>query len=163
MALRDQIFELLDPLVASAGLVLEEVQVQTPGKHRFVTIIVDSETGLNLDQVTEASRTISEVMDGARFMGETPYTLEVTSPGVDRPLTAPRHWRKNVDRLVKVTKNDGEVFKARILSADENQATLDNGPIDYADVKRAIIEVEFNRKESKQKDTKEKESKSKER
>ena len=152
MALRDQIFELLDPLVTSAGLVLEEVQVQTPGKHRFVTIIVDSETGLNLDQVTEASRTISEVMDGARFMGETPYTLEVTSPGVDRPLTAPRHWRKNVDRLVKVTKNDGEVFKARILSADENQATLDNGPIDYADVKRAIIEVEFNRKESKSKE-----------
>ena len=157
MALRDQIFELLDPLVASAGLVLEEVQVQTPGKHRFVTIIVDSETGLNLDQVTEASRTISEVMDGARFMGETPYTLEVTSPGVDRPLTAPRHWRKNVDRLVKVTKNDGEVFKARILSADENQATLDNGPIDYADVKRAIIEVEFNRKESNQRESKSKE------
>ena len=148
MALRDQIFELLDPLVTSAGLVLEEVQVQTPGKHRFVTIIVDSETGLNLDQVTEASRTISEVMDGARFMGETPYTLEVTSPGVDRPLTAPRHWRKNVDRLVKVTKNDGEVFKGRILSADENQATLDNGTIDYADVKRAIIEVEFNRKDA---------------
>lgn len=157
MALRDQIFELLDPLVTSAGLVLEEVQVQTPGKHRFVTIIVDSETGLNLDQVTEASRTISEVMDGARFMGETPYTLEVTSPGVDRPLTAPRHWRKNVDRLVKVTKNDGEVFKARILSADENRATLDNGSIDYADVKRAIIEVEFNRKESKQKESKSKE------
>lgn len=148
MALKDQIFELLDPLVSKAGLVLEEVQVQTPGKHRFVTIIVDSETGLNLDQVTEASRAIGEVMDGARFMGETPYTLEVTSPGVDRPLTAPRHWRKNVDRLVKVSKHDGEVFKARIISADEDHATLDNGPIDYADVKRAIIEVEFNKKDS---------------
>ena len=149
MALKDQIFELLDPLVTKAGLVLEEVQVQTPGKHRFVTVIVDSESGLNLDQVTEASRTISEVMDGARFMGETPYTLEVTSPGVDRPLTAARHWRKNVDRLVKVTKHDGEVFKARILAADEDHATLDNGPINYADVKRAIIEVEFNRKDLK--------------
>ena len=149
MALKDQIFELLDPLVTKAGLVLEEVQVQTPGKHRFVTVIVDSESGLNLDQVTEASRTISEVMDGARFMGETPYTLEVTSPGVDRPLTAARHWRKNVDRLVKVTKHDGEVFKARILAADGDHATLDNGPINYADVKRAIIEVEFNRKDLK--------------
>ena len=149
MALKDQIFELLDPLVTKAGLVLEEVQVQTPGKHRFVTVIVDSESGLNLDQVTEASRTISEVMDGARFMGETPYTLEVTSPGVDRPLTAARHWRKNVDRLVKVTKHDGEVFKARILAADEDHATLDNGSINYADVKRAIIEVEFNRKDLK--------------
>lgn len=148
MALKDQIFELVDPLVNNAGLVLEEVQVQTPGKHRFVTIIVDSETGLNLDQVTDASRLIGEALDGANFMGETPYTLEVTSPGVDRPLTAPRHWRKNIDRLVKVTKSDGEVFKARILSADDNQAVLDNGTIDYGDVKRAIIEVEFNRKDS---------------
>ena len=148
MALKDQIFELIDPLVNSAGLVLEEVQVQTPGKHRFVTIIVDSESGLNLDQVTDVSRVIGEALDSANFMGATPYTLEVTSPGVDRPLTAPRHWRKNVDRLVKVTKSDGEVFKARILSADDDRATLDNGPIDYAEIKRAIIEVEFNRKDS---------------
>jgi ribosome maturation factor RimP len=147
MALRDQIFELVDPIVNSAGLVLEEVQVQTPGKHRFVTIIVDSETGLNLDQVTDASRLIGEALDTANFMGETPYNLEVTSPGVDRPLTAPRHWRKNIDRLVKVTKIDGEVFKARIIAADEDNATLDNGQINYADVKRAIIEVEFNRKD----------------
>ena len=147
MALRDQIFELVDPIVNSAGLVLEEVQVQTPGKHRFVTIIVDSETGLNLDQVTDASRLIGEALDTANFMGETPYNLEVTSPGVDRPLTAPRHWRKNIDRLVKVTKIDGEVFKARILAADEDNATLDNGQINYADIKRAIIEVEFNRKD----------------
>lgn len=148
MALKDQIFELVDPLVNNAGLVLEEVQVQTPGKHRFVTIIVDSETGLNLDQVTDVSRLIGEALDGANFMGETPYTLEVTSPGVDRPLTAPRHWRKNIDRLVKVTKSDGEVFKARILSADDSQAVLDNGAIEYGDIKRAIIEVEFNRKDS---------------
>lgn len=145
MALKDQIFELVDPLVNKAGLVLEEVQIQTPGKHRFVTIIVDSEAGLNLDQVTDISRSIGEVLDGSNFMGDTPYTLEVTSPGVDRPLTAPRHWRKNIDRLVKVTKSDGEVFKARILAADEDGATLDNGQINYAEVKRAIIEVEFNR------------------
>lgn len=150
MALKDQIFELVDPLVTGAGLVLEEVQVQTPGKHRFVTIIVDSETGLNLDQVTDASRVIGEALDSANFMGETPYTLEVTSPGVDRPLTAPRHWRKNIDRLVKVTKQDGEVFKARILSADDDHATLDNGQIAYSEVKRAIIEVEFNRKDTRE-------------
>lgn len=150
MAIKDQIFELIDPLITSAGLVLEEVQVQTPGKHRFVTIIVDSETGLNLDQVTDASRLIGEALDATNFMGETPYTLEVTSPGVDRPLTAPRHWRKNIDRLVKITKSDGEVFKARILAADGDQATLDNGPINYADIKRAIIEVEFNRKNNRE-------------
>jgi ribosome maturation factor RimP len=145
MALKDQIFELIDPLVTSAGLVLEEVQVQTPGKHRFVTVIVDGENGLNLDQVTDISRTVSEAMDSATFMGEQPYTLEVTSPGLDRPLTAPRHWRKNIDRLVKVTKVDGTVFKARILSVTDEEIVLDNGAIKFPDIKRAIIEVEFNR------------------
>ena len=147
MALKDQIFELVAPLVEKAGLVLEDVQVQTPGKNRFVTIMVDSETGLNLDQVTDISRLVGEAMDLAPFMGETPYTLEVTTPGVDRPLTAPRHFRKNVDRLVKITKNDGTQVKGRISSADENSVTLDNGSVDYSDIKRAIIEIEFNRKE----------------
>ena len=145
MALRDQIFELVEPLVTKAGLVLEEVQVQTPGKNRFVTVIVDSETGLNLDQVTEASRIVGEAMDSAPFMGDAPYTLEVTSPGVDRPLTAPRHWRKNVDRLVKIIKLDGEICKGRIASATEEEVTLDCCSVSYADIKRAVIEVEFNK------------------
>jgi ribosome maturation factor RimP len=149
MALRDQIFELVEPLVTKAGLVLEEVQVQTPGKHRFVTVIVDSETGLNLDQVTDASRLVGEAMDLATFMGDAPYTLEVTSPGVDRPLTAPRHWRKNVDRLVKIIKNDGEICKGRIASATEDSVTLDCCNVNYSDIKRATIEIEFNKKESK--------------
>ena len=147
MALKDQIFELVAPLVEKAGLVLEDVQVQTPGKNRFVTIMVDSETGLNLDQVTDISRLVGETMDKAPFMGDTPYTLEVTTPGVDRPLTAPRHFKKNVDRLVKITKNDGTQVKGRISSADENSVTLDNDSVDYSDIKRAIIEIEFNRKE----------------
>ena len=149
MALKDQIFDLVAPLVTKAGLVIEEVQVQTPGKNRFVTIIVDSETGLNLDQVTDASRLIGEAMDSAPFMGETPYTLEVTSPGVDRPLTAPRHWRKNVDRLVKIVKLDGDVCKGRITSASEDEVTLDCCTVSFAEIKRATIEVEFNRSEKK--------------
>jgi len=147
MALRDQIFELVEPLVTKAGLVLEEVQVQTPGKHRFVTVIVDSENGLNLDQVTDASRLVGEAMDAATFMGDAPYTLEVTSPGVDRPLTAPRHWRKNVDRLVKIIKLDGQICKGRIESSTEDEVTLDCCTVSFADIKRATIEVEFNRKE----------------
>jgi ribosome maturation factor RimP len=150
MALRDQIFELVEPLVTKAGLVLEEVQVQTPGKHRFVTVIVDSETGLNLDQVTDASRLVGEAMDSASFMGDAPYTLEVTSPGVDRPLTAPRHWRKNVDRLVKIIKLDGQICKGRISSATDEEVTLDCCTVAYVDVKRATIEVEFNKPNSKE-------------
>ena len=150
MALRDQIFELVEPLITKAGLVLEEVQVQTPGKNRFVTVIVDSETGLNLDQVTDASRLVGEAMDMASFMGDSPYTLEVTSPGVDRPLTAPRHWRKNADRLVKIIKLDGQICKGRIISTTDEEVTLDCCSVSYADVKRATIEVEFNKPNKKE-------------
>ena len=102
---------------------------------------------LNLDQITDISRLVGEAMDSAPFMGETPYTLEVTTPGVDRPLTAPRHFRKNLDRLVKITKHDGTQVKGRIASADDASVTLDNGNVNYSDIKRAIIEIEFNRKE----------------
>ena len=150
MALKDQIFQLVEPLVIKAGLVLEEVQVQTPGKNRFVTVIVDSETGLNLDQVTDASRLIGEAMDGAAFMGETPYTLEVTSPGVDRPLTAPRHWRKNADRLVKIVKLDGDVCKGRITQSTADEVILDCCTVAFSDIKRATIEIEFNLKSRKE-------------
>ena len=86
-------------------------------------------------------------MDAASFMGDAPYTLEVTSPGVDRPLTAPRHWRKNVDRLVKIIKLDGQICKGRIASSTEDEVTLDCCTVAFSDIKRATIEVEFNRKE----------------
>ena len=158
MALRDQIFELLAPLLSKADLVLEEVQVQTPGKHCYVTVIVDSETGLNMDQVTDASRLVSEAMDTATFMGDAPYNLEVTSPGIDRPLTAPRHWRKNVDRLVKIVKLDGEICKGRITSATDTEVTLDCCTVAYIEVKRATVEVEFNNSKSNSKSDAERKS-----
>jgi len=88
-------------------------------------------------------------------MGETPFTLEVTSPGIDRPLTLPRHFAKNVDRLLKVTKNDGVVLTGRIRSNTESDVTLEVAEkkevkevtIPLADIKRATVEIEFNRKD----------------
>ena len=127
----------------------------SPGQHRIVTVIVDGETGLNLDQVTVASKLVSELLDEASFMGETPFTLEVTSPGIDRPLTLPRHFAKNVDRLLKVTKNDGVVLTGRIRSNTQDDVTLEitekkevkEVVISLAEIKRAMVEIEFNRKD----------------
>jgi ribosome maturation factor RimP len=83
-------------------------------------------------------------------MGEQPYTLEVTSRGVDRPRTLERHWRRNVDRLVKVTFADGGSVTGRILEAAAEGATLDVGgerrEVAYADVSKALVQVEFNRR-----------------
>jgi ribosome maturation factor RimP len=157
MALKDQISELVTPAVSDLGFYLEDVHVATPGSHRIVTCIVDGDASLNLDQVTSVSRVISELLDEAAFMGETPFTLEVTSPGVDRPLTQPRHFAKNVDRLLKVIKLDGSEVTGRILSNTDKDITLTvtvkketvEQTVSLADVKRAVVEIEFNRKDDK--------------
>lgn len=157
MALTDSIAELIEPAVSAQGYFLEEVQLVSPGKHRIITCIVDGQTPLNLDQVTSVSRAISELLDESPIMGDTPFTLEVTSPGIDRPLTKPRHFAKNNDRLLKVTKTDGDVVTGRILSNTDTDVTLSvtvkkeisEIVIDFVDIKRAVVEIEFNRKDGK--------------
>ena len=157
MALKDQISELVTPAVSDQGFYLEDVHVATPGSHRIVTCIVDGDASLNLDQVTTVSRVISELLDEAVFMGETPFTLEVTSPGVDRPLTEPRHFAKNVDRLLKIIKLDGREVTGRILSNTDHDVTLTvtvkketiEQTVSLSDIKRAVVEIEFNRKDDK--------------
>jgi ribosome maturation factor RimP len=155
MAITDQISQLVTPAVEAQGFFLEEVQLVSPGKHRIVTCIVDGETSLNMDQVTGVSRAISELLDEAAFMGDAPFTLEVTSPGVDRPLTQPRHFRKNVDGLLKIVKIDGDVVTGRICSSSDLDVTLTvvekketkEVSVKLSEIKRATVEIEFNRKD----------------
>lgn len=157
MALKDQISELITPALQQAGYFLEDINVVSPGNHRIVTVIVDGESALNLDQVTVASKLVSELVDEAPFMGETPFTLEVTSPGIDRPLTLPRHFAKNVTRLLKITQNDGAVLTGRILTNTDNDVTISvvekketkEIVVALSDIKRAVVEIEFNRKDEK--------------
>jgi len=154
MSLSDKITELVQPAVEQAGFFLEDVHVVSPGKHRIITCIVDGQTPLNLDQVTSVSRDISELLDSADFMDDTAFTLEVTSPGVDRPLTLPRHWQKNLNRLVKVVKLDGSVVNGRITTIEDANVVLiedikgktKEHALSLNDVKRATVEIEFNRK-----------------
>ena len=156
MSLTQSITDLISPAVTEAGFFLEEVLIASPGSHRIVTCVVDGPTPRNLDQVTVASRVISELLDTAEFMGETPFTLEVTSPGVDRPLTQPRHWTKNLTRLIKVTLSDGAVITGRLTEFDEVNAKLVENikgrikehTVAFADIKRAVVEIEFNRKDA---------------
>ena len=154
MSLSEKITELVKPAVEKAGFFLEDVHVVSPGKHRIITCIVDGQVPLNLDQVTSVSREISELLDVADFMDESPFTLEVTSPGVDRPLTLLRHWQKNLNRLVKVVKQDGSVVSGRITTLEESHVLLTEElkgkskehTVQFADIKRATVEIEFNPK-----------------
>lgn len=148
MSLVENLTELLTPVVNTAGFVLEEVKVTPAGKRRIIAVIIDGkERNPSLDEVTVVSRSVSEILDNYSQLGELPFTLEVTTPGVDRPLTQERHWRKNIGRLVKVTTLAGDSFTSRINSVSEGAAQLEIGEIRFSDVKRAQVEIEFNRKE----------------
>jgi ribosome maturation factor RimP len=149
-AIRDRIeSELVDPLSA-LGLDIEAVEISPAGKRRILRVAVDKDGGVTLDDVADATREVNRVLDGSDVMGEQPYTLEVTSRGVDRPLTLPRHWRRNADRLVKVTLADGSAVTGRITASDDDRATLEvsgrRREVAYADVAKALVQVEFNRK-----------------
>lgn len=149
-AVRDQIErELTDPLRA-LDLDVEAVEITPAGKRRILRVAVDGDHGVTLDDVADATRKVSEVLDASDVMGEQPYTLEVTSRGVDRPLTLPRHWRRNTDRLVKVTLAGGESVTGRIGASTDDAVVLDvdGSPreVGYDEVAKALVQVEFNRK-----------------
>lgn len=148
-ATRGQIEAELDDPLRALGLDIEAVEITPAGKRRILRVAVDKDGGVTLDEVAEATREVNRVLDGSEVMGEQPYTLEVTSRGVDRPLTLPRHWRRNAGRLVKVTFADGRAATGRILDSNEEQVTLDVGgtrqQVAYAEVKKALVQVEFNR------------------
>lgn len=150
---RDRLVDALGPAVAGAGLDLEDVEVTPAGRRRLVRVVVDRDGGVSLDDIAECTRVVSRRLDDDEdLMGEMSYTLEVTSPGTDRPLTAQRHWRRNLGRLVKVTRRDGDPVKGRIVDVGESSARLDcdgtHLDLDFHDVRKASVEVEFNRKEA---------------
>jgi ribosome maturation factor RimP len=149
MSLVENLTELLAPVVSKAGFVLEEVKITPLGKRRLIAVIVDGlARNPNLDEVTVVSRQVSDILDSYSLLGDQPFTLEVTTPGVDRPLTLPRHWVKNIGRLVKITCIDGTTLTGRIVSANETEVTLESvePAISFDQIKRAQIEIEFNRK-----------------
>jgi ribosome maturation factor RimP len=147
----ERVEEALASRAGELGLDLEGVTLTSAGRHRMLRVAVDKDGGVSLDDLAEATRDLSVALDQTDLMGEHPYTLEVTSPGVDRPLTLPRHWRRNRDRLVTVTLADDESVTGRIGSSDEHGVVLDvdgnERTYAYADVVRAKIQVEFSRKE----------------
>lgn len=148
MSLVNNLTEILDPAIKRSGLVLEEIKVTPAGKRRIVAVIIDGEDrNPTLDEVTVVSRAVSDILENYSQLGDLPFTLEVTTPGVDRPLTLPRHWRKNVGRLVKITPLEGEPFVSRIKAVSADGVALEAREMKFSEVKRAQIEIEFNRKE----------------
>jgi ribosome maturation factor RimP len=150
------------PIARAAGMDVESVDITRAGRRRLLRVVVDADGGVGLDEMAVVSQRLSAKLDSSGIMGEAPYTLEVTSPGVDRPLTQPRHWRRAVGRLVSVpvTQRAGNGSPAtalpdrvtvhgRIAAAGEDGVVLDvegrNAEFGFADLGPGKVQVEFRR------------------
>jgi ribosome maturation factor RimP len=143
MGKKEDISAAITPALEALGFYLEDVTITSAGRRSMLTVIVDGDTHLSLDQVTSATKAIGEIVESVQSLGETPFTLEVTSPGLDRPLTKVRHWQKNINRLVKVVLQDGSEIKGRINEVNEANSVVGEIKVNYSDIKRATLEVEF--------------------
>lgn len=149
-ASRARLLQLLTPVVTASGHDLEDLSVSPAGKRRVVRVLVDKDGGVTLDDIADVARAVSDLLDGAELdqpdlLGGS-YVLEVSSPGVDRPLTQPRHWRRNIGRLVAVTLPD-EVVTGRLRSADDAEIVLDvdgnRRALSLGQVVSGLVQVEF--------------------
>ncbi|MGB3372960.1 MAG: ribosome maturation factor RimP [Rhodococcus sp. (in: high G+C Gram-positive bacteria)] len=149
---KERVIALLSDLIHAQGFDLEDVNVVSAGKHSAVRIMVDREQGIDLDALPILSREISEVFDGVSDFGEAPYTLEVTTPGIDRPLTEERHWRRARGRSVRIELAE-EKFDGRVGVLDGGVVTivtrtkgvLATRAVELSSVVKAVVQVEFSR------------------
>lgn len=147
--------ELLGPVVASVGLEVDAIEVVPAGKRRVLRVTLDGDghkgTGPDLDQIAEATRAISRVLDESTVVGNQPYTLEVSSRGVGRPLTRLEHYRRNRGRLIATTLADGRQITARITGVEGETISLDvkgqARTLVLDDIAKALVQVEMNRRE----------------
>jgi len=149
---RDRLAAVVRPVVAAAGYDLEELAVTPAGRRRLVRVVVDADCGISLDDVAEVSRAISAALDEQDgLVGSAPYVLEVSSPGVDRPLTEARHWRRSVGRLVSVPVRDGGTVSGRLVRADDAGVAIEVGGVErelgYDAIGKGRVRVEFSREE----------------
>lgn len=147
----DSLETLVEATVTALGLDLEALELTPAGHRRVLRIAVDRDGGVGIDHVTGATRALSQALDESDVMGETPYTLEVTSRGVDRPLTLPRHWRRNVDRLVRLRLDDGSSVDGRIGESDDTGVEIvgrTTTRYPYDQISSALVQIELNRKDA---------------
>ena len=145
--------ELIEPILAGHGLELDHLEITPIGKRRILKVTVDGDgpsgRGPLVDDIAAAARSLSDALDESAATGDAPYTLEVSSRGVSRPLTAPKHYRRNTGRLIKVTAAEGGSVIGRIVIVTDDAVTLDvdgeTREVELSTVTKAVVQVEMNR------------------
>lgn len=141
--LTEAISAAIEPILAASGYDLENLVVRKLGKRSLLQIGIDSDTGIDLDELPELTRLLSDELDQNNLMGEQPYTLDVGSRGAESPLTLPRHWRRNLGRKVLITLLDGSTITDRIVSNDDTHVQLANQTVAFTDIAQARVQLEF--------------------
>lgn len=144
------IADVVGPVVESSGLEIDRIEITRAGKRSVVRVFLDGDgpdgRGPGLDEIADATRAISNALDASSVTGDAPYTLEVSSRGTSRPLTEPKHFRRNVGRLVALTLPDGKVT-GRIADADDGGVTLDvdgaERRVAHPEIRKAVVQVEL--------------------
>jgi ribosome maturation factor RimP len=148
----DRLAALVAETVSALGLDVEAVELTPAGNKRVLRIALDRDGGIGIDHITDATRALSEALDASDVMGAQPYTLEVTSRGVDRPLTEPRHWRRNAGRLVRLRLADDSSIDGRIGDSDDTGVEIEGRTssqrLDYTQITHALVQTELNRKDA---------------
>jgi ribosome maturation factor RimP len=147
----DDLAKRLEPIVTEVvdglGFDLDALEVRQAGRQKVVKVVVDCDDGIDMDEIATTTKAVSKALDQHDHVIVGSYTLEVTSPGLSRPLSKPRHWRRAKFRLVKITPKEGKPYVGRVGHAGERAARVlvDERIKDvaYAGVASAVIEIEF--------------------
>jgi ribosome maturation factor RimP len=143
---------LVENCVSALGFDVEAIELTPAGNKRVLRIALDRDGGVGIDHITDATRALSEELDASDVMGSQPYTLEVTSRGVDRPLTHPRHWRRNAGRLVRLRLADDSSIDGRIGESDDEGVVIEGRTssqrLTYDQINTALVQTELNRKDA---------------
>ena len=137
----------------SLGVDLEDCSVKNAGRREVLTVVVDKDGGVDLDEVAKISSAISELLDSIEELEENPFVLEVTSPGTDRPLAHVRHWRRAISRLVDVSfigEQTNSLIRVQSVEGEQISGTDPKGNVvvfRIPDIDKGIVQIEFNREE----------------
>lgn len=158
-AAHERLIALISPVIQRAGYDLEELVLTPMGRRSQLRVVIDRDEGISLDDIAGMSHAVADVLDDDEgVIGKAPYVLEVTSPGVDRPLTEDRHWRRAVGRLVEVAVQPAErpdspeaalPLRGRIAAFDGTAVTLTvdgkERVVPLPDLGAGKVQLEFNR------------------
>ncbi|MDR1711429.1 MAG: ribosome maturation factor RimP [Propionibacteriaceae bacterium] len=141
----DALQALATSVAAECGLEVDRVEVRSAGRRKLVQIFLDGDgpdgRGPSLDDISAATRALSRALDEADLF-KSAYTLEVSSRGVNRPLTQPKHFRRNIGRLVEIAAAGG-AFTGRIEAADSDGVVVDGKHVAFSDIAKAVVQVEM--------------------